>query len=77
VSPVAIIPVVQDETGRWHALVPVVHGSDDVAVRDSLAGLASERARVDVQGVERELTIYRDARDTHDAFVVWDEALPS
>jgi hypothetical protein len=75
-SPVPVLPVVKNASGAWSCVVPVVHGSDDVDVRDAneLASLRTERARVDVQGTLRDLTVY--VVDDDDAFVVWSEALP-
>ncbi|HEY1097341.1 MAG TPA: hypothetical protein VGF99_00375 [Myxococcota bacterium] len=70
----AVLPVVRGDDGVWEAMVAVVHGADDVDVREALSDDDGVLVAVRVLGELRELRVYVEGEG--EGVVRYDEALP-
>lgn len=73
-TPIAVLPVFRADDGVWEALVEVVHGGDDIEVRDTLDEGRATTVVVRVLGDERTLRVFLDD-ETH-GVVRYEDALP-
>ena len=69
-----LLPVFRADDGVWEAIVEVVHGGDDIEVRDTLDETRAATVVVRVLGDERTLRVFLD--DETRGVVRYEDALP-
>lgn len=74
-APVVVLPVFRADDGVWEAVLEIVHGSDDLDVRDDLDSCAKTQETVRVAGEEKTLWVFHLADG--EACVPYADALPA